>query len=147
MSLISDIPDNLKALILDKEKFEWLYKLDFESRSVIKENFKEAFDTLQNDKLQFLCMRCHGQGFYQIVTIDSTRKERPFHLVVVGGNNQWVRDENLKNISKPKENNFCNLEDLLVYVYGTTDAPIYVDLKDLKEKIKFQDVQNWCLKN
>lgn len=78
-------------------------------------------------------------GHYQIVTCDPTRTERKFYLLVVGGSDDYQRYENEQTFHYLKEENFCNLEDLLLYAYGSHEAPIYVDLVDIKRNITFDD--------
>ncbi len=135
MPLYDDLPRELQVLIDTPAKLNLLRKLGFENRSSIAENFPDEFTIVQSSSMQFLCIKYHGMGHSQIVTVDPTRSERPFYLLVVGGSDDWQRRENDGKLAQLNEDNYCNLTELLLYAYGTDEAPIYVDLKDLKHRV------------
>jgi len=134
MSLYEDLPENLQALIDNPIFFNFLAKLEFNPRSSVMNTFPHEFQKFQSSTMQFLAIKYHGMGHYQIVMVDPTRKERKFYLLVIGGSDDWQRKSNIDKLSQLKEENFCDLIDLFLYAYGTHEAPIYVNLEEAKKR-------------
>lgn len=139
MSLFKDLPKDVQLHIKNSTIFNFLEKLGFEPRSKIEEDFRNEFDNFQSPTLEFLCIRYHGMGHYQVVTLDPTRADKEFYLSVVGGSDDITRRENINNLYHRKEQNFCNLSDLLKYAYATSYSSVYIDLNDALKMVDLDD--------
>ena len=147
MSLYRDLPDDLKKHIKSPAQFNLLGELGFFSRLTIPDVFPYEFEHEQTSTFQFLCVKYHGMGHFQLVAIDTTREERKFILLVVGGSDDWQRKNNTI-LSQIKDENFCDLYDLSLYAYKTNDNLIYItpnEAKDHANQARFAEFLFSCI--